>query len=59
MSEDPSVQKPYAEEAEEVASLPTTKDPAQPAGGDDAAVAQIPASEKAPGTAVADEKASR
>jgi cell division protease FtsH len=59
MTDDPSAQKPYVEAAEAVASVPTPRLSAQPAGGHDAAVAQVPATEKPPVTGLADEKASR
>jgi cell division protease FtsH len=59
MTEDPSPQKPFTEAAEAVASLPATGHSARPAGSDDAAVAQISASERPPGTDVAEESASR
>lgn len=59
MTDDPFPQKPYAEAAEAVASVPTSRQSAQPVGGDDADVAQVPAGEQPPGTSLADEKASR
>jgi cell division protease FtsH len=59
MTEDPSHQKADADAGEATASSPTTSPSAQPAGGDAAAVAEVPAGESTPATGVADERVSR